>query len=173
MKNTFQIFHLWYAFSNICLYGFSLALLKKKIQNDSMVCRSGGGRDFQCPPRHAKGGAEFNCFVFLVTYSWWILTILSEGQQLSATPPGLSGAINYDVLSSAWSLRWAWLCIISPTHPLTQHSGRRGHMTPSKRNQSSFTRLPPGPELEDHVICRCHWPSFSPRKELSCGWNQR
>lgn len=32
--------------------------------------------------------------------------------------------------------------------------------------------LPPGPELQDHVIYSHHWPSFSPQKELSWGWNQ-
>lgn len=107
-----------------------------------------------------------NLFIVDMNYSFWWATAFSHPSRSEWSHQSWC-----PVLRLVLEMSMTWLCtVFFPQH--TQHSEQRGRTTPSKGNQNSFTRLPPGPELEDHVVGRCHWPSFSSWKELSCGWNQ-
>lgn len=118
----------------------------------------------------------------LSIFFWWLVhnghqlrvavllstsTIPSDAEQFSATLPGLSGTNDHNpALPLAPVASTTWPLVFFPYGP---QSAVKGDGTwPRAR----ATRIPlpgslsPGPEL-DHVVCRCHWSSFSSQKELS------
>lgn len=124
-----------------------------------------------------KGRLELSHFWWLIHSGHWLRVAISfclpstipSGEQVAATPPGLSRTINHSALPPCgfWDEN-DW-----PTHVPPQPQLLSTDIGEGTGPQARTTRIPLprslllGPELIVHMVCRYHCPSFSTLKELS------